>query len=295
MPVRSRAGTLRWPPSASASLMGMDHDEHRRALWSGKAAAYQASFAGMCAYPMPFLLDATGVGAGTTVLDVGCGTGTLSELARGRGAIVTAVDAEPSMIESTRDRVPGVEVREAVLPDLPFADGTFDVVAANFVVNHVDRPAAAIAELLRVTRPGGRVGVTIWPNPMPPLQRLWGDVIQAAHVTPPAALVPLPENDYPQSAVGLAELLREVGLVEVESTLIEWQHRVAPEQWWSGAANGVGGIGYVVSRQDPSAVARMKAEYQRIVADHLDEQGRLRMATAAVLTTATRSAAPVSP
>jgi SAM-dependent methyltransferase len=263
--------------------MNTAFDDHLRALWSGKAAAYQESFAGMCAYPMPFLLDATGVGPGTTVLDVGCGTGTLSELAQQRGARVSAVDAEPSMVESTRLRVPGVRAGPAVLPELPFAAGTFDVVVANFVVNHVGRPAPAVAELLRVTRAG---------NPLPPLQRLWGEVIEAAGVVPPVPVLPRPEDNFPQSQAGLAELLRGAGLAGVESTLIEWQHRVDPEQWWSGAANGVAGIGYVVSRQDPGTVARMKLEYDRIVAGHLDEQGRLALATAAVLTTGTRPSNP---
>lgn len=268
--------------------MSAEFDEYRRVLWSGKAGAYQDSFAGLCAYPIPLLLDAAGVGAGTRVLDVGCGIGTLGVVAIERGAIVTAVDAEPSMIESARQQVPTARIVRAALPELPFPDGSFDVVLANFVINHVGHPARAVAEMLRVTRPGGRIGATIWPRPEPPLQQLWRDVMAAADVTAMAVPALLPENDFPQTCLGLTGLLRGVGMTAVESSLIEWQHRVDPERWWSGAANGVASIGFVVSQQDPLTVRRMKSEYERLILEHLDAEGLLRMPTAAVLATALR-------
>src|SRR5215217_3661574 len=162
--------------------MSEPYDAYRRELWRDKADVYKRSFAGLCAHPGPMLLDAVHATAGAYVLDVGCGTGSLTEAAVARGAVVTAVDAEASMVKSTCDRVPTAVTAIAALPLLPFPDGRFDAVAGNFVVNHVARPAAAVAELRRVTRAGGRVGVTVWPQPAPPLQRLWDEVIEAAHV-----------------------------------------------------------------------------------------------------------------
>ncbi|HST86586.1 MAG TPA: class I SAM-dependent methyltransferase [Kineosporiaceae bacterium] len=264
----------------------MDHDQHRRALWQDKATAYQDSFAGLCAYPMPFLLDQTGVGRGSRVLDVGCGTGSLSALALERGAIVSAVDAEPSMVAATRARVPAADARAGTLPTLPYPDGSFDVVLGNFVINHVGRPAVAVTELRRVTRPGGRIGISLWPRPAPPMQQLWDEVIQAAAVIAPA--FPAVEENFPQTVAGAAELLTAAGLVDVRSGLLEWQHRVDPEQWWSGAVNGVAGIGFTVSQQDAPTVSRMKAEYDRIAGRDLDDEGRLNRPTAAIVATATR-------
>lgn len=142
-------------------------DRSERAIWSGSAAAYAATFAAVCAYPVPTLLDAVGVRTGERLLDVGTGTGVVAEAAVARGATVTAVDAEPSMALAARARVPQADVLQAVLPGLPVEAGAFDVAVANFVVNHVGRPRDAVAELRRVVRPGGRVGVTLWPAAPP--------------------------------------------------------------------------------------------------------------------------------
>ncbi|MDT0346822.1 class I SAM-dependent methyltransferase [Streptomyces litchfieldiae] len=62
---------------------------------------------------------------------------------------------------------PAAEVRLAALPGLPFADGKFDAVLANFVLNHAGRPRAALTELRRVTHPGGRIAVTVWARTWP--------------------------------------------------------------------------------------------------------------------------------
>ena len=65
-------------------------DRYERDNWRGKADAYAASFAGLCAYTADPLLDAAGVGPGTHVLDVGTGIGTVAGLARDRNAVVVA-------------------------------------------------------------------------------------------------------------------------------------------------------------------------------------------------------------
>lgn len=256
-------------------------------MWRGKASAYQRSFASLCAHPVPVLLDALFVAAGSRLLDVGCGTGSLTEAAAARGAVVTAVDAEPSMVDATTERVPAARTSVAVLPVLPFSDAAFDAVAANFVVNHVARPAEAVAELARVVRPGGRAGVAIWPYPQPPLQRLWDDVLAAAEVERPPMPSLAPEADFPRTLGGLRALLAGAGLLGVESRAVEWQHRVHPERWWAGAADGIATIGYVVSRQDEATVQRMKTAFDRLVQPHLDSHGMLCLPTAALLAVGT--------
>nr|BFE75541.1 hypothetical protein GCM10020092_088420 [Actinoplanes digitatis] len=151
-----------------------------------RAAAYQGSFAPLCGAVADQLLDLARVTGGKRMLDVGTGPGTLAAAAAGLGALVTAVDAEPSMVEAARLAVPGADVRPAVLPDLPFAAGSFEAVTANFVLNHVGDPAAAARELVRVTAPGGHVAASIWPFPQPPLQAFWGEVVADSGVTLPA-------------------------------------------------------------------------------------------------------------
>ena len=88
------------------------------------------------------------------VLDAGCGTGEFAErVQRELGGDVQAVDLSARMVALTAER--GVEARVADIQALPFADGEFDVVAANWVLYHVEDLVQGLAELARVLRPGG--------------------------------------------------------------------------------------------------------------------------------------------
>lgn len=190
-------------------------DEGERRAWAGSAAAYEAGFGRLCAYPVPQLLDAAGVAAGVRVLDVGTGTGSAAAAAGARGARVVAVDAEPDMARHAARAVPDASVHVAALPQLPYADGQFDAVVGNFVLNHVGRPRVALDELRRVTRPGGRIALTLWAAPAAPGQALLGRAVQAAGVSRPPSLPALaPEDDFPRTEDGLVGLLRGAGLTD---------------------------------------------------------------------------------
>jgi SAM-dependent methyltransferase len=261
-----------------------DFDSHERERWTGRAGAYQRSFARLCAYPAELVLDAAGVRAGTAVLDVGTGPGTVAALAVTRGAKVSAVDPEPSMVSAAGHLVP--DVRLGALPELPFDPDAFDAVVANFVINHVGEPTAAIRELARVARPGGRVAVTIWPYPQPPLQRLWGEALADAGVdvqvsTPKLAV------DFARTEDGLAGLLGGA-LADVRVERIEWTHRTDPEDWWSGPANGVSGFGEILESLSPAEVAKVRAAYDDLSAAYLGAGGLLELPTAALLGSAVK-------
>ncbi len=85
---------------------------------------------------------------GSTVLDLGSGTGLGSRAARAAGARVIAADLALGMLLQDRDHRPPAAVGDAVA--LPFCDGAFDVVLAAFSLNHLDRPEAGVAEAARV-------------------------------------------------------------------------------------------------------------------------------------------------
>lgn len=259
-------------------------DDHERALWAGRATAFRDSYAALCAHPAGALLDAAGVGPGVRLLDVGTGTGTVAALAGTRGAEVVAVDAEPSMLALARRQAPAADIRHAVLPSLPFAADRFDAAVANFVMNHVGDPAAALAELRRVVRPGGRIAVTVWPHPPPPAQRLWQTIFDSAGVQRPADLPRVaPGDDFPRTGDGFAGLLRRAGLTGVRCDTVAWTHRTDPESWWHGPASGIGVTGLLLRRQDPATVDRVRRHYDRHTAAYLDATGRLALPTAALL------------
>jgi SAM-dependent methyltransferase len=262
-------------------------DEHERLRWDGGAATYQRSFGTACAFPAAALLDAAGVAAGWRVLDAGTGPGTVAALAAARGALVTAVDAEPSMLAAARRRVPAADVRHGVLPDLPFPAGWFDAVVANFVINHVGDPAAAVAGLRRVVRPGGRVAVTIWPHPQPPMQRLLLDAFESSGAQrPPSVPQVAADKNFARTPGGLSGLLRQAGLGDVRCTTISWVHRTHPDDWWAGPVSGLGSLGVLMKDQPPAVVDRIRSEYDRLAAGYRGADGMLDLPTAALLASA---------
>jgi ubiquinone/menaquinone biosynthesis C-methylase UbiE len=110
------------------------------------------------------LIAVAGIDAGQRVLDVGAGTGALSEqLAAVVGAgRVSAVDLDSDALVVLRHRVPGVDARVARAETLPYADAEFDATLAQLVLTLVDDGPRAAAQMRRVTRPGGVVAACVW-------------------------------------------------------------------------------------------------------------------------------------
>jgi len=112
------------------------------------------------------LVERTDVGSDDEVLDVGCGTGTVALTAARRDARVTGVDIQPELVERARTNadMAGIDVswRGGDATALPFETNAFDVTLSNLGHMYGDPPDAAARELLRVTRPGGRIGFTSW-------------------------------------------------------------------------------------------------------------------------------------
>lgn len=111
------------------------------------------------------VLERRGVAPDARVLEVGCGPGFVTErlLTLVPAGAVTAIDSDPDMVELARQRLAGfdrVEVLEASVTDTGFADAAFDLATARLVFQHLSDPVAALAELHRVLRPGGRLSVT---------------------------------------------------------------------------------------------------------------------------------------
>ena len=261
----------------------MDFDAYERELWAGRAAAYERGFARLTAHTAGALLDAAGVETGTRVLDVGTGPGVVARAAAARGARVTAVDAEPSMAEAAARNVPGLDVRVAVLPDLPLPDGAFDAVTGNFVINATGDPAATLAELRRVLREGGRLALTCWQYPPSPALSIAAEAIEAAGVPLPDD-IPVPPMRAYSSPDAFAALLAAVGFGGATARLLSWEHRVDPDQWWEEVyLSRVGTTGAVITRQDAATVARIKSEFDRLAARYAVDSGLVALPVVAVL------------
>jgi SAM-dependent methyltransferase len=109
------------------------------------------------------VIDLAGLAGGELIADVGCGNGAyLAELAgRGHAGPVLGLDLSPGMLRAARGRAPEAGLAVADAAALPLADEAVDVALAMHMLYHVPEPAAAVRELRRVTRPGGRVLVAL--------------------------------------------------------------------------------------------------------------------------------------
>ncbi len=106
--------------------------------------------------------------AGQRILDLAAGTGASSVALTARGARVVAADFSPGMIAEGRRRhggIPNLSFVQADATDLPFGDDEFDTVTISFGLRNVNDPKKALRELLRVTKPGGRLVICEFSHP----------------------------------------------------------------------------------------------------------------------------------
>ncbi len=103
-----------------------------------------------------------GVDDGVRVVDVACGSGLAIELARVRGATCAGIDASPRLAAVAKDRNPDSDIRVGDMEDLPWEEGTFDVVTSFRGI--WGTTPTAVEEAHRVLVPGGRLAITVWGN-----------------------------------------------------------------------------------------------------------------------------------
>jgi ubiquinone/menaquinone biosynthesis C-methylase UbiE len=159
------------------------------------------------------VIELANVQPGDTVLDVGCGTGSLTLTAQsyaGPSGKVYGIDAAPEMIEAARKKASrsGLEVvfEVGLIEKLAFPEATFDVVFSRLAIHHLpdDLKRRGFAEILRVLKPGGRLLIADFNQPTNPVLN---------HIL--AALI---HSHMMQSNVrGLAPMLASAGFVEITS------------------------------------------------------------------------------
>ncbi|HEX4090485.1 MAG TPA: class I SAM-dependent methyltransferase [Trebonia sp.] len=128
--------------------------------WGRKVADFATLSEPANAREYVFMHHRLGVDAGDRLLDVACGSGLSIELARLRGAVGHGLDASPRLVAVARDRSPGCDIRVGDMHALPWDEASFDVVTSFRGI--WGTTPDAVAELYRVLRPGGRIGITVW-------------------------------------------------------------------------------------------------------------------------------------
>ena len=128
---------------------------------------------------------------GARVLDVACGSGNLAIPAARGGARVTGVDIATNLLEEARERARSeglsIQFDEGDAEQLPYPDHSFDVIVSMFGVMFAPRPEVAAAEMVRVTRPTGRIALANWTP-----DSFAGEMFRTVgkHVPPPPGMSP---------------------------------------------------------------------------------------------------------
>jgi SAM-dependent methyltransferase len=211
----------------------------------------------------PVFADFSGIRPGFTVLDVGCGSGILTEELSGRlgPENVAAVDPSP-LVEACAARVPGADVRRGAAESLPWPDGSFDAALSQLVLHFLDDPVAGLVEMRRVVRQDGMVAACSWNfSEMLLLRIFW----QAARSVVPAAPG---ETLEVASLAEFGELGRRAGLDEVDAAPLDVSSLYGSfDELWDSFQLRVGPASEFCATLDPETRDAVRDDYRRRIGD----------------------------
>jgi ubiquinone/menaquinone biosynthesis C-methylase UbiE len=235
----------------------------------------------------PQLVDCARVHPAQSLLDVACGTGVVARTARdvvGPGGRVVGVDLNPAMLDVARRARPDLEWIQGDAEDLPFADAEFDVVLCQSALFFFPDAARAVAEMARVTVPGGVVALqTYAPLTEQPAYGPFVDLV-ADHVGPEARV--LLGTYWSQGDLdGLLRLTSAAGM-----SLLESRSSLGEAVFPSTAAVATTEINAtpLAERVTPETQARILAGTEELFGEYTDESGLVRVPIRATLVSAVR-------
>jgi ubiquinone/menaquinone biosynthesis C-methylase UbiE len=181
---------------------------------------------------------------GGRVLDVGTGTGVAARAALeavGPDGMVVGIDPSMGMLRRARDQgLSGAVAAQAV--DLPFRDGSFDAVMANFVIAFFTKYDTALFDMVRVLRTGGKLGVTAWAGRDDEFTRTWKEVAEAfatKDMLRDAARKAVPWEERFSDPKRLEETLRDATLRSVEVHQRQYRSTTSIEDYLAGRETSV--------------------------------------------------------
>jgi ubiquinone/menaquinone biosynthesis C-methylase UbiE len=212
----------------------------------------------------PLFLDFAGAADGERIIDVGCGTGSLTFLIPARASISTieAIDYEEQFVEALRrqNTDPRISARQGDACALPFGENQFDRALCMLVLHFVPDPHRAVAEMLRVVRPGGIVAATVWDTfGGMPSQRIFWDTCAA--IEPSALSRRSLALVRPMTLPG--EMTRAFTVASLEqiaqATLTIRMEFTSFDDYWHPLINGQGTLAAFLSTLPEGAPERVQA------------------------------------
>lgn len=226
--------------------------------------------------------DFAGVERGLRVADVGAGTGALTRELCERGATVAAADPSPAFVEALRERLPDVESHAAPAEHLPWADESFDAALAQLVIAFMDDAPAGVAEMRRVTKPGGTIAVCMWSDDGMEMLAAIRRAQQALGSGPAV----MPESRQMYRRREAIESLFADGYADVSTELLEVESSYTGfDEFFDALLGGAGPAGQWIASLEGDARERARMEIHR----QLEEpQGAFRLVGRAWATRARR-------
>lgn len=185
----------------------------------------------------PVFADFAGLAAGSSVADVGAGTGALASELVARGLQVAAADPSPQFVDAIRERLPHVDAHVAPAEELPWNDESFDASLAQLVVAFMRDASAGVHEMRRIVRSGGTVAVCMWDRQG---MELLAAVARAREAL--ASTGQLPDARY-RTREEIESLFGD-GFSDVHAELIETDGSYTGfDEFWSALSGGAGPAG----------------------------------------------------
>ena len=218
------------------------------------------------------VLSRLGVGKGTRLLDIGCGSGYAAAMAAARAATVTGIDITPELIAIARERLPAGHFVVGAVDDLPFEDASFDAAVAFNAFQFADDPTQAVREAARTVTPGGLVAATTFAEP----ERNESTALHLA-LEPLREAAPAGARHAPyglSTPGGLERLLSSAGLTTVDSgeVPLTWAHDTVGEAVRAVLASG-GGAMAINAAGEPAA----RSALEHAVIPFVQTDGSVRM------------------
>ena len=227
------------------------------------AAGYERSMGRWSRRMAPGVIAYANIGSAKSVIDVGCGTGSLLfELAKNpKFDRIFGIDASEEFIAAAREASsdPRIDARQGDAAAMPYADNEFDAALSQLVLQFVPDPVKALSEMRRITKPGGVVTAAVW-NSFGGRsdQRMFWDL--AAMLDPVAAKARNANCFRPMTGKGdITRGMQAVGLQDITESIttitMDFENFA---DYWSPIAAGDGTLGKYATSLDPAALDRLR-------------------------------------
>jgi len=222
-------------------------------LWGERAADWAEHTAAHTIPAWNAVAEATEIGEGTRVLDVGCGSGEFCAMVAERGGIPSGIDAAEGMIEVARSRLPDADLRVGAMESLPWPDDSFDVVTGFNSFQFAADIRVALAEAKRAAKPGGLVSVCRWGAPED--NQLYAVLAAIGELQPPPpAGVPRPGDQVHAGAGALEPVVEEAGLEPLRAGEVEILIEAPDDETLARALLAPGGVIPAIEHSGEEAV-----------------------------------------